>query len=63
MWAMSSPMDGDVRAAAVARGETELDVLADATRMPGVPYLGKVAVTPDGGRGKPTVVDIVIRVK
>jgi hypothetical protein len=44
-------------------GETEFDVLADATRMPGVPYLGKVAVTPDGGRGKPTVVDIVIRVK
>jgi hypothetical protein len=44
-------------------GETEFDVLVDATRMPGAPYLGKVAVTPDGGRGQPTVVDIVIRVK
>jgi hypothetical protein len=43
-------------------GETEFDVLVDATRMPGVPYQGRVAVTPDGGRAKATEITIVIQV-
>ena len=43
-------------------GETEFNVLVDATRMPGVPYQGKIAVTPDGGRAKATEITIVIQV-
>jgi hypothetical protein len=44
-------------------GKTEFDVLVDATRMPGVPYQGRVAVTPARGRAKVTEIPIVIRVR
>jgi hypothetical protein len=44
-------------------GRTEFSVIVDATRIPGAPYRGRVAVTPDGGPAKLTVVDIAIRVR
>jgi hypothetical protein len=43
-------------------GATEFDVLVDAWRMPAVPYRGRIAVTPDGGRPKPAVIRVVILV-
>jgi hypothetical protein len=42
--------------------ETEFDVLVDATRMPGVPYQGRVAVRPHGGSAKAREFPIVILV-